>query len=216
MSRKSVIHATLKGLNKAHRTYFDWSGGFYLHGVEYIATFCIAREISALESVSFVTCESNVRKAIEFAGRDLRGYPKSFVAQGSRFDITVWNKVREPIVVGLIEVKTTVLGFSNLKKDIEKICKAVKKPGNECFGLVAYFASIRKGKRKRICAAERLSKRTTNISDRAAEYCHENYRLKTRRHPANPVPQVEQCTDGDGSVFDVAWSIEVLEICKKK
>lgn len=206
MSSKAIIQTILEGLIDANETYFEWSGGFFLHGAEYVATFCIASAVWELDNVGYVTVENNVRDSILNAGGTLQGLKKKVIPEGERFDIAVWNK--RPRIIGLIEVKTTVYGFYSLKRDVDKICKTLRRLKQRCIGCVAYFSSLPGGTFK--SAEDRLSQRLQNIYETAEDYCLSTYGTSVRRHQSRVF--VDQFNDEDGSVDERAWAAEVLEI----
>ena len=195
MNSDPVIKATLEGIATAKKKYECWSGGYYLQGAEYIATFCIADAVQKLDKVSYVTVEKNAHTAITDAGGKLVGGGRTNIQFGARFDIAVWNSTQ---VRGLIEVKTNVWGFSYVQRDIEKLSQAISKVKLLRWGLVAYFASMQDGSKKD--ARGRLNDRIQTISDRAIDYAaKEGYSIK--RHPSS-------IRDDDGW----AWTAEVLEV----
>ena len=198
MQPEPVIKAVLNGTRAAKRKYDNWSGGWYLHGAEYVATFCIADAVKKVDGVSYVTVESNVRNAIKDAGGSLRGVGLKTVPQGYRFDIAVWNTKE---IRGVIEVKTSVWGFSYIEKDIAKVCSILGKVKLVRWGLIAYFASMRDGSQR--VAKERLRNRTENIFVGARDYLADSD-FSAARH--NSRIEVEG---------DSAWTCEVLEITKR-
>ena len=190
-----VIEATLQAIAKAHREYGRWSGGDWLdEAPEYMATTAIARALHRLDKVRFVTLEYNVRAAVEDANGRLIGKPNRRLNLDGRFDLVVWNKQAPR---GLIEVKTTVDGYSQLGPDIEKLCTALGKAEDVRWGLVAYFAAFQDGRRKH--ARDRVLEQTDKIARLAKEKVNPGYRIA--RHSGNV-----------RNVDSAAWRAEVLEI----
>ena len=211
MKSNPVILATLQGLADAKKKYDEWSGGCYLHGAEYVATFCVAQAVYELDSVGYVTFENNVRGSIEDAGGNLRGISKAYISDRERFDIAVWNRLRKPRVTALIEIKTSVFGPSYLKKDIDKICRALRRIDTKCFGLIAYFASFRDGARHKT-AKERVEDRTSKVFSGSYNYRNKEYGFSAVRHPSDV--RVEKFTDENGFDYNSAWTVEVLQFLK--
>ena len=195
MKADGVIKATLRAIGTAQREYRIWSGGDWLDDApEYMATTAIARALHKLDKVSFVTLENNVRAAVEDASGRLVGKPNRRLNLAGRFDLVVWN-TRAPR--GLIEVKTTVGGYSQLRPDIEKLCTALSKAHDVRWGLVAYFSAFPDGPRKD--ARDRVVDQTDKIAHVAKENVDPSYRVA--RHSGN-------VRNADGG----AWRAEVLEI----
>ncbi len=111
MNSKPVIDAVLCGIENAQRNYENWSGGDYLHGAEYIATYCIAQAIQKVDSVKYFTVEQNARSAIVDAGGTLREIGSKTISFGSRFDLAVWNSTK---------VKGLVAYFTSMRKGSQK------------------------------------------------------------------------------------------------
>ena len=195
MRSAPIIDAVLKSIASAQREYENWSGGAWLwEAPEYMATTGIARAVQGIESVAYVTMENNVRTAIKDAGGNVVGRRNARLSLEGRFDVVVWN-ITAPR--GLIEVKTSVGGYSSVRKDVRKLCTALMKANDIRWGLVAYFLSFADGERK--AARDRLADRTANIARRAAEDVPREFRLKRR----NSTIRVND---------DGAWTTEVLEI----
>lgn len=153
MKSGPVIDATLRGIERAKIKYQELSG-YYLHGAEYVATTYICEAVHKVDSVGWVTVEHNARNAIKEAGGSLQGWGKKTLPFQDRFDIAVWNSREE--IRGLIEVKTSVWGYSYVKKDISKLCQAIKNRRAQIrWGLVAYFSSFSNHETTRKEAAKR-------------------------------------------------------------
>ncbi|MXZ55233.1 MAG: hypothetical protein F4077_02630 [Gammaproteobacteria bacterium] len=204
------VSSVLKGLEEAHKTYEKWSGGETLHGAEYIATYCVARAVLRLESVGYVTVESNVRHSIKDAGGTLQGNKATYIKKGERFDIAVWDRLKNSKIKGLIEIKTSVWGFAYLQKDIDKLCKALKRISTKCFGHIAFFTALPSGTFK--SAEDRLSQRMERLHLRSDDYSRKRYGFSVKRH--NSSVRVEPYTDESGMQREWAWTVEVFEFIK--
>ena len=197
MRSDPVIDTTLKAIARAQDEYESWSGGAWLwEAPEYMATTGIARAVQRLETVAYVTMENNVRNAIKNARGSVVGRRNARLSPDGRFDVVVWNTTAPR---GLIEVKTSVGGYSSLRKDVEKLCTALTKATDIRWGLVAYFISLAHGERKG--AKERLTDRTDEIARRATESVPRGFRSERR---ASTV----RVNDGG------AWTAEVLEFTR--
>lgn len=198
MKSGPIIEATFDGFEIAHDTYMDWSGGFDLTGVEHVATFCIAEKIQGLDSVSFVQLEQNARNARYHGGGTLQGIGLKTLPLLARVDVAVWNSI--PKVKGVIEIKTSNVSFSNLQKDIDKVCAVLKDAGSAQWGLVAYYLSLGEGKWK--SAKEKIQDRTKNNCCRAREYVRKKgFKLVHRNRPI--------------TVYGGwAWGTEILKISR--
>lgn len=196
MKSEPVIKQTLKAIAKAQLEYIEWTDTDWLSdGPEYLATTTIAREVQKLNTVSRVTLENNVRRAIKKSGGTTKGRRKRGFKIDGRFDVAVWNKT-EPR--GLIEVKTRVWGYWNLRDDVEKLCTSLNKATRVRWGLVAYFIDCFDTKSN--SSDEWVKIRTERIAEEVEKHVS-CMNKKVLRHQS----KIE--------VWDQwAWTAEVLEI----
>lgn len=192
-----VVGRTIKGIQKAHRDYYELSGGNWLwQAPEYLSTTYIFREIARITNRPFfITLEKNVRETIEDAGGLKPGRPRKLLRLDGRYDIVLWWGNGTPRAV--IEVKSQVSGFSGISDDVERLCATLNGGGNgiRC-GLIAYHGSFERGDRK--TARERLKDRLASIANGAKDIAR-NDGVKCERFSG----RVNKEDEG-------AWATEVL------
>lgn len=201
MRTEEVIKQTLNAIAYANRQYEEWSNGDWLDSApEYMATTKIAEYIKEVPQVSSVTLENNVKATIEETGGNWKGRRSMRLPIAGRFDIAVWNKSAPR---GLIEVKTSVWGFWNLRNDVEKLSKALDRGKDLRWALVAYFLSFPDSTRS--SARLRVKKKSEQI--RLSTVTHLNKQKFDKR--VSHHPSTIRVND------DWAWTAEVLKIHRR-
>ena len=109
----------------------------------------------------------------------------------------MWNQSTNPRVV--IEVKACVAGYSNLRRDVGRVCSAIGRTNDLHRGLVAYYVSLGDGLRKP--ARDRVMARAERIAANARSDVGARGRGFFRRHAGKLYEE-----------DDRAWKSEVLEI----
>lgn len=192
-----IVDRSIRGIRDAQREYEEWSSFARWAAPENLVTTSIARSIHGLDGIGFVTLEKNLTEAIEEAGGSWRGRRNIELPRQGRFDIVVWNQSADPRVV--IEVKTCVAGYSNIARDVGRICSAVGRTNDLRRGLVVYYVSLGDGLRKP--ASTRVAQRAESIATAAQDDVSGRGRGIFRRHAGKLYEQ-----------GDRAWKPEILEI----
>ena len=192
-----IVDRSIRGICDAQREYEKWSGFALWAAPEYLVATSIARSIHGLAGVGFVTLEKNLTEALEEAGGSWRGRRNVSLPRQGRFDIVVWTRAAQPRVV--LEVKADVAGYSNVARDVGRICSAIGKTNDLHRGLVAYYVSLGDGLRKP--ARTRVIERAERIAAAAHNDVNARGRGFFQRRPGKLYEQ-----------GDRAWKPEILEI----
>ena len=197
MNVQPVIEQTKKGIANAQRKYKELSEYWLGDAPEYFATTKIAEAVHRLPTVGYVVLESNVRSALIDAGGNLKGKPNNKLPFSGRFDIAIWNKSAPR---GLIEVKTRVTGFHNLRPDIDKLCAALTKADEIKWALVGYFLS--RGGPSNMNARDQVKVMSNQILDKAADHV-DSSKFSLTGHTSS----IRMAENG-------AWTVCVLQIAR--
>lgn len=135
-TRKNIVQATIKGIEKGQRTYEKISGGDWVwDAAEYWLTVNVAMSVAHTVGHGLVTVEHKSNDAFEQSGRH-PGRPIQNV-QNKKLDVLIWFKNGVPRAP--IEIKST-----NRKglivKDVERV-RNILSQSNMKFGVVAYYCS---------------------------------------------------------------------------
>ena len=136
---QDIIDASFKGVAKAFRNYYKWSGGYWLsYAPESYMQVEIACALS--KTCPFVTLEDNVRDILTDSSAEKRGYQPRGNASG-RVDIIVWWKNKTPRV--LIEVKK---GWGNdiINSDAERLRQLLNRGGSQQHGIIIVYTDAKK------------------------------------------------------------------------
>lgn len=188
---EAVARTARRALVKAQARHELWSGWWWAPP-EYVGTIAIAEAVYRLEDVAWVTPEHNVGDTLRQAGGGM-GRPAEVLPRRGRFDIVVWGGFRP---VGVIEVKTR--GYSTLKRDVERVCAAIRNARGIRWGVVAFIYAWGDGQQK--AGRERVLDRTGSLAAEAEQVVGD-FRMGFTRHKGKTRVRDEG-----------AWAAEVFEI----
>lgn len=201
MKSEPIIAATLDAIAKAQCDYDKWSGGDWLgSAAEYMATVTIAKALTRLDEVPYVTMEGNVRSAVKEAAGAVRARGRRRIRPQGRCDIVLWEY---DIPRVLLEVKTRVSGYSKVERDIKRLRTALHSAPDILWCMVAYYVSFEPGRHKP--AEDRVTQRVDRVYERAVDVANRDGSYRVSRHPS-------RVNTGAGG----AWTAEVLKIDRSR
>lgn len=172
VSYKTVRGKILDGIQHSTRLYKSWSNDWpFYYAPEYLMTIEIARKIRGIRKWElWTTPEWSVRETLSEAKGMRQGRPESALRLQGRYDIVVWRANNTPRFV--IEVKHRVVGFSQIKDDVSRICTAFKNPKlkMQC-GFIVFWSEAYEGREgdARIMINKRVEKIFDQVSSDASE-----------------------------------------------
>jgi hypothetical protein len=193
ISATATTKAILKGFSEAHENYIKWSGGLWLwEAPEYLITSTVAKTISEINALKYITLESDVKSTLTFAGAKGRGRIHKDIRDNGRVDIVLWSvNEEEPDDSkprAIIEIKNKFSSNEQYIKDVKRLTEFLKRKKEFSsleFAAFAFYYSDDNGQRK--TASDKINDKIQRTYDHCLEIVGESFSISKRITPIKSV-----------------------------
>ncbi len=156
ISQNQIVEAIMDGIEKAQKTYKEWSGGDWLNRTaEHVMNGFIARSIMEIPGSKYLEIEPRTKETIKAADANRRGKLAQELRPQGHIDMCLWGANNSPRAV--IEIKHNLYNYyGQCKGDIDRIQSSLRSPNTSLqFGVFAFYSSVDGG---RVTAKEKLER----------------------------------------------------------